>query len=243
MSKEKEEEKVFEEIPDGDASWSFAGKTPEFYSRHIRRSVPLYEEGHDLICQLSHYFVKEDSTCYEIGVSVGELLGKLASIHKDRKDCRWIGIDSEVSMIANARKNLKNFSNIHLEVADAAEYEFEAADLIVSYYCLQFIPLGFRRQVVNKIYQTLNEGGAFICFEKVHAPNARFQDITSALYVDYKLRREYTASEIIAKNKSLKGVLHPLSSRENLILLRQAGFENTLSVFKYLCFEGLLAIK
>ena len=37
--------------------------------------------------------------------------------------------------------------------------------LVVSYYALQFIPPKFRQDVVNKIYQALHWGGAFIWFE------------------------------------------------------------------------------
>ena len=30
-------------------SWSFGGKTPEKFEKHIAKSVPLYLEGHKII--------------------------------------------------------------------------------------------------------------------------------------------------------------------------------------------------
>ncbi len=46
-----------------------------------------------------------------------------------------------------------------------------------------------------------------------------------------------------AKARSLKGVLEPFSSQGNLDLMRRAGFVDIMTVYKYICFEGFLAIK
>jgi tRNA (cmo5U34)-methyltransferase len=93
------------------------------------------------------------------------------------------------------------------------------------------------------VYENLNWGGAFIMFEKVRAPDARFQDYMSAMYLDYKLEQGYSADEIVAKSRSLKRVLEPFSSQANIDLLKRAGFQDVMSVMKYICFEGFLAIK
>jgi len=47
----------------------------------------------------------------------------------------------------------------------------------------------------------------------------------------------------VAKARSLKGVLEPFSTLGNLDLLKRAGFVDVISLFKYVCFEGFLAIK
>ena len=80
-------------------------------------------------------------------------------------------------------------------------------------------------------------------FEKVRGADARFQDILTALYNDYKLRKGYSAEDIISKSRSLKGVLEPFSTQGNVDLLRRAGFEDINTIQKYLCFEGFIAIK
>ena len=61
------------------ASWSFGGDTAKNFAEHVERSVPLYKDGHELVCQISDFFVKDDSVCYELGVSVGDLIKKLAN--------------------------------------------------------------------------------------------------------------------------------------------------------------------
>ena len=79
--------------------------------------------------------------------------------------------------------------------------------------------------------------------EKVRGPDARFQDILSQVYIEFKLTQGFSETQIINKSKSLKGILEPFSTKGNLDLLKRAGFKDVLTVFKYACFEGFLAIK
>ena len=47
----------------------------------------------------------------------------------------------------------------------------------------------------------------------------------------------------LAKARRLKGVLEPFSSQANIDMARRAGFQDIVTVFKYVCFEGVLAIE
>ena len=38
-------------------AWSFGGKIPNKFEKHIAKSVPLYLEGHQIIVRLSDYFL------------------------------------------------------------------------------------------------------------------------------------------------------------------------------------------
>lgn len=239
-------QKVVMELGDGlsaeTASWSFGGKTPQHFEEHVRRSVPHYDAGHELVLQLSDFFVKDDSACYELGTSTGLLTRRLAERHPRG---RWIGVDIEPAMIQQAKAALgeKFTGNVTFMAEDISLMEFEPADFIVAYYTIQFIPPRLRQEVINKIYRSLNWGGAFIQFEKVRGPDARFQDILTGLYNDFKMSNGYGPAEIIGKSRSLRGVLEPFSTQGNLDLLKRAGFVDTMSIFKHLCFEGTVSIK
>jgi tRNA (cmo5U34)-methyltransferase len=235
--------KVGQGIEAANAGWTFGGNVPETLVSHIQRSVPLYEEGHDLICQLSDFFCGKDSTCYELGVSTGELLRKLALHHTAKPGIRWVGLDVEEGMVEQARRHCAGVKNIEITREDIRLGQFDKSDLIVSYYCLQFIPPRDRQRIFDKIYESLHWGGAFILFEKVRGPDARFQDILTSLYSDFKTRNGLSAEEILSKTRSLKGVLEPFSTEGNLGLLKRAGFSDIMTVQKYLCFEGFLAVK
>jgi len=223
------------------ANWKFNGSMVEHFEEHVRKSVPLYSEGHELITKLSDYFVKDDSICYELGSSAGTLTNKLAE-HNSFRGAKFIGIEIEEDMVKKANE-LYNASNISFICDDMNTMELEKADLIVSYYTIQFIHPKLRQQLIDKIYNALNWGGAFILYEKVRANDARFQDIISNLYMEYKLDQGYEPKEIIAKAKSLKGVLEPFSTEGNIDMLKRAGFVDILSVQKYMNFEGFLVIK
>ncbi|MEO8723127.1 MAG: methyltransferase domain-containing protein [Sphingobium sp.] len=235
--------KVGQNIETDNAAWNFGGNVPDHFVDHIRHSVPLYAEGHDLICQLSDYFVAANSTVYEIGVSTGELLRKVAKHNAHRPGVRYIGMDVEEAMTAKARMHTADVPAISILDEDARNFPFEKADLILSYYTMQFIPPRDRQQLFDKLYESLNWGGALIMFEKVRAPDARFQDICVGLYNEFKLNNGFDAEEIVTKTRSLKGVLEPFSTEGNLDLFRRAGFKDITTVSKYICFEGFLAIK
>ncbi len=235
--------KVGHSIEAKNADWEFGGNVPDTFVDHVSQSVPLYEEGHDLICQLSDFFCSNGSTCYELGVSTGELLKKLANHNQHKPSIRWIGLDVETAMIKKAEQVCKDVGNIELLSEDVRLFDYEKADFIVSYYCMQFIPPRDRQDLFEKIYNSLNWGGAFIMFEKVRGPDARFQDMMVSLYNDFKLHKGFSADEILSKTRSLKGILEPFSTEGNLGLMQRAGFVDVMTIMKYVCFEGFIAIK
>ena len=79
--------------------------------------------------------------------------------------------------------------------------------MIVCYYTIQFVHPKHRQEVFNELYNALHWGGALVLFEKVRAPDSRFQDMMMQIYVEHKLAHGYTPDEVIGKSKSLKGVL------------------------------------
>jgi tRNA (cmo5U34)-methyltransferase len=235
-------------IKAGSANWSFAKQTAKNFDQHIEKSVPFYNQGHQIICDLSDFFITNGSISYELGCSTGELSLQLAK-HNSHKNASFIGIDIEEDMIniANQKKQLLinqlGKSECHFLCDDILQIEYQSADMIIAYYTVQFIRPAHRQELINAIYENLNWGGALLLFEKVRANDARFQDITSSLYNDYKIAQGYTPEEIFSKTRSLKGILEPFSTQGNMDLLKRAGFVDVISVFKYICFEGFLAIK
>lgn len=223
--------------------WSFGGDTPSKFDDHVSKSVPLYEEGHQLICALSEFFVPQNGNVLHIGSSTGVLTDKVANTLKSR-NVNIKGLEIELEMIKEAEnrkyENEIDFINEDINIYDIGE---NCHNLIISYYTIQFIHPSLRQNIINRIYQSLMWGGAFIMFEKVRGSDARFQDIFNSLYQDYKLYKGYTSDQIIAKQRSLKSILEPFSREGNIDMLKRAGFLDIESIMKYTCFEGFLAIK
>ena len=230
-------------IPAKNASWTFGGNVAKKFNFHISKSVPYYNEGHDLVANLSDFFLKNNSVFYDVGSSTGTMLNKIALRHKLKK-VNMYGIETVPEMIKEAKKNKnKTNSKINYLNKDINKIKLKKSDLILSYYTIQFIPPKYRQIIIDKIFKSLNWGGAFIFFEKIRASDARFQDIYSLMYNDFKLKNGLTENEIVNKSRSLKGVLEPFSNKGNKDLLKRSGFKDVITIFHWLCFKGYLCIK
>lgn len=231
---------VGDRIESANAGWTFEGVASEF-DAHVRRSVPCYSEGQELVAQISDFFLPEGAAVYDIGCSTGTLAQKILARHP-QKGFSLTGIDREPSMIEHARASVSD-PRVQFVCANALEFDYTTANLFVCYYTLQFIPPSVRIDLLKRIYNSLHWGGALLLFEKVRAPDARFQDYMSQLYNEFKLGNGFSEAEIINKARSLKGILEPFSEHGNLTLLREAGFSDITTVFKWICFQGWLIVK
>lgn len=224
------------------ANWTFSGNTADHFDQHITRSVPYYTDGHQLVLDIADYFICDHSVIYDLGCSTGTLTAKLGQ-KAATKNATVIGIESELDMAKKATTHCAPHPNISILENTIETISFQKTDLIIAYYTLQFIRPKHRQAIITKLYESLNWGGALLLFEKVRGPDARFQDLMTGLYTEYKRHQGYSDTEIMGKARSLKGVLEPFSSQANIDLCRRAGFFDITSVFKYICFEGFLAIK
>ena len=149
-------------------------------------------------------------------------------------------------MCYEARKksfiNTKN--NIEFVNNDFLTYEVkDKVSIYISYYTMQFIHTSVRQDFIDKVYETLDWGGAFFLFEKIRAPDARFQDYMMQVYNDFKLSNGYSIEEIYKKTESIRGVLEPFSEKGNIELFRRAGFKDFTTIYHNICFRGWLLIK
>ncbi len=239
--KRKKNQSTGDDIIAKSASWTFGKGTAKKFTSHVSKSVPFYEVGQELILEYSEFFVSPKDLIYDVGSSTGVLTAKLADKYID-KSVSVIGLDIEQQMIAQANKENRR-KNIKYVKSDLLNYKYKKTNLIVSYYTLQFTHPKVRQEIFDKFYDSLNWGGALIVFEKVRAPDARFQDYSAQIYNEYKLKSGYNESNIINKQRSLKRVLEPFSTEANYDLMRRAGFKDIMTIQKYVCFEGFLAVK
>ena len=179
---------------------------------------------------------------YDLGCSTGTLIKKLIEYNKGIK-FKAQGFDIQKNMIKEAKKKNRKKNNVSFKCEDLSKVKLKKSDFIVSYYTIQFVKPKHRQLIFNKIYKSLNWGGAFVLFEKVRGPDARFQDLMTQIYSEYKKDIGYNETHIYNKSLSLRGVLEPYTTKANIDFLKRAGFTDITSVMKFSCFEGFLAIK
>ena len=221
--------------------WNFGSGVEKNFDIHIKNSILGYEIGNYIALLLSDPFVKKGSQIIDIGCSTGKFTRDLLAKHIS-KNPKIIGIDNKKNMLEKCIQE-DSTKTIKYTLLDVIKDKIPSHnDMVTSFYTMQFIPPSSRQAVFDKIYNSLNWGGGFFLYEKIRAPDARFQDYLNHAYTNFKLEK-FSSSEIIAKANSLIGVMEPFSSQGNIDLMKRAGFKDICTVSKVLCFEGFLAIK
>ena len=211
--------KVDKNLKSKRSNWEFDKQIVNKFESHVEKSVPFYNISHEIVLGLSDYFLKKESRFYDIGCSTGSLIHKIYNKNKDKK-IKLIGLDDSKAMIAKANKKIKNklsFINTKLE-----NYKFLKSDMITSLYTIQFIQPKFRQKLFDKIYKSLNWGGAFVLFEKIRGDDARFQDLLTFLYYDFKTSNGLKPNEILNKEISHRSVLEPYTIQANIDFMKRA---------------------
>ena len=234
--------KFDKKIKSKNKEWTFDGDVPKYFDNHVKKSVPFYSEIHELISTFSDYFVSDNSVIYDIGCSTGILLESIYERQKNKKNIKLIGLDISKDMINYAKKNNK-YNKISFFNKNIIDYKLKQSSIILSIYTIQFIRPKIRQDIINKFYKSLDWGGALFFFEKVRGADARFQDMMTSAYNEFKVIQGFDANEIFDKSMSLKGILEPFSRDGNVGLLKRAGFKDIETIFRYNCFEGYLAVK
>ncbi|MGC9381508.1 methyltransferase domain-containing protein [Streptomyces sp. MH13] len=223
-------------------AWSFAGPVADHFDTHVARSVPQYAAGHHIVTALSGHFLPPSGTLYDVGCSTGTLLAALDDANRGR-GVSLVGVDAEPDMVRAARRRFTDRADVTVVQADVRALEWRPADVIVAHYCLQFVPVADRPALLAAMHAALHPGGALLWFEKTLAPSPLLQDVIGQAYQDHKLSQGYGPGEVLAKARSLRGVLAPLTSADNRRLLHEAGFRQVTTVHQHLAFEGVLAVK
>lgn len=221
------------------ASLTFSNNVVKNFDEHIEKSIPFYLLMHDLGLKISDFFLNHGGNILDIGCSTGTFLKKIKR-KNIKKKLKITGLDIEKQMIKSAKKNS---NGINFICKNYLKYKVKKQNFITSYFTAQFIHPSKRQIFFNKVYKDLLWGGAFLFFEKVRGNDARFNEIINILYDEFKSDNGIKAKDILNKTRSLKGIMEPFSSRANYKLLKNAGFQDFMTVYKYLNFQGFLAIK
>jgi tRNA (cmo5U34)-methyltransferase len=219
--------------------WEFDEDVTKVFDDMLQRSIPEYESMRDLIYRVGRNFVNKDSTLIDLGCSRGESFRRFAA-----DGVKIIGCEVSKPMIEACRMTYEDFSNVAVVDMDIKkDFPKERADLTLSVLTLQFIPIEYRHDILRRIYENLNEHGAFILVEKVLGNSADVERILVDTYYSIKSDHRYTQEQIESKRKALEGVLVPITSKWNEEMLYNAGFKTVDGFWRCCNFCGWLALK
>ena len=230
------------------ADFTFAHRQ-EGFDEHIDWSIRGYRHLLDDVIRLSRYFVETDTKVVDIGCSTGKLTTRIMEHnHEACPNANYVGIEVAEGFFGNIDKRKveldKKYPGTSVEFIkdDIRNYEFENCSLITSLFTLQFMPYSSRAQVIQNVYNGLNEGGAFIFGEKIDTSHSRIENMLRTIYYDFK-NQKFEYEDIMQKEKTLQNMLKPNSWNEIEYMLDGAGFKAVQSFWQNHLFIGAIAIK
>lgn len=207
----------------------------------VSRSVPFYTQNLKLIVELIDHFAPQNAKICDLGCSTASLL---LALYEKRKDFLLSGVDEANAMLEIAKNKCQAFgARVEFYQKNLDDFDFFANDVFIATYTLQFIRPPKRQELVDKIYQNLNENGMFVFSEKILYEDVKIAKKMIQIYEQYKLEQGYSKLEISSKREALENILIPYTQNENITMLKKAGFSKVESVFKWVNFETFIAFK
>lgn len=216
---------------------NFSFDTINDFDKHLALSVPNYDILVQHIESIASYFLKKNSFVYDLGCSTGLMISKLADIEPT---VNFIGVDKSENLIGQYSKNKSNVEILNCNII-GLKYENDI-NLILSIFTLQFLPPDLRLDVLKNIYTVLNRFGALIIAEKTYCSNGYLQDLMNFSHYDFK-RKNFTDTEILDKQLSLRRIMFPVTAKENIRQLKFVGFKTIYCFWQSLSFKAWLCIK
>lgn len=232
-------------VPNG--KWKFDKDVTTCFEDMLNRSIPQYDIMRDLVFNLGCDSIKEFKTKSILDVGCSNGLSLEPFVRNFGAYGRYRGIDVSEPMLEEAKERFKGFISCNLVQIDKCDlrndFPRDIYNLVMSILTIQFTPIEYRQQIIQNIYDNLEDGGVFIMVEKVLGENHIINSMFVEMYLKMKSNNGYSDEQILRKKESLEGVLVPVTSKWNKELLNQAGFKTVDTFWRCLNFEGYIAIK
>ena len=220
----------------------------EGFDEHIDKSIRGYQDLLSDIVSLSRYFVEKETNVYDIGCSTGKLTEAMLKKNQDIEDVHYYGIEVADGFVGDMKsREIKlnsdySWNKIKFLHEDVRDSMISNASLITSVFTLQFMSMRDRLPMIKKVYNGLNEGGAFIFAEKTICENAKFQEMITFKFYDYK-RKFFDTKDIMDKEQTLRNIMKPNTWKQIEKYIYDAGFKDVQPFWRNHMFVGAIAVK
>ena len=225
--------------------FQFDDQVVQVFPDMIARSVPGYASILSMIEQLAGRFVRPGTTVWDLGCSLGAATRLIR--RQAPADCVIHAVDNSSAMIERLRTLLQESSEIgcpvELHEADLRSVEIRNASFVVLNLTLQFLHPDQRSQVIQKIADGMEPGGALLLSEKICFVDPQQQDLLTNLHHDFKRAHGYSDLEISQKRSAIENLLIPETLETHVQRIRDAGFRTVAPWFQCFNFASILAVK
>jgi tRNA (cmo5U34)-methyltransferase len=238
------QDKVFDR-PREPKDFEFGSEVVAVFDDMVNRSVPFYGEIQRMLAELSRDWAVPGTNVMDLGCATGNTL--LAMDPFLDPTVGFVGIDDSDEMLAKCEVKFGEAGvsrPLRLERGDiGGEVRIENASVVILCLTLQFIRPIHRERLVRSIREQLNPEGCLLLVEKLLCEDPLLNRSYIQYYYDFKRRRKYSEMEISQKREALENVLIPYTLEENVQLLRDCGFREVETFFRWYNFSGLIALR
>lgn len=240
-------DELYSDARDIISDFVFDDAVADVFEDMISRSVPGYAQILKLLPTLCRQFQFNGCNYYDLGCSLGAGIIAMAS-GLINTNSTLIGVDNSASMLKQAKPVLQSsmqHSQLKYELhnKDINHSEINNAGMVLMNFTLQFIALEQRSALIEKIYNGLVEGGAFVLSEKLSFDDALANQALTDIHHQYKADQGYSQLEISQKRDAIENVLIAETLDTHIKRLRNAGFKVVTPWVQNLQFTSILAIK
>lgn len=207
----------------------------------LERSIPFYKEQIDLIAHFASLNLEKDKIVYDLGSSTGNAL---FALYKLCPQAKLIGIDNSRAMCERALLKARAYGiDAEFVCEDFLHYPLKQCNVVIASWTMQFVRPLMREKMIQKIFNSLEDGGIFLMSEKVLSEDKQMGHLMIEHYHHYKMSQGYTQFEINQKREALENVLIPYTLDENRDMLKNSGFCCVEVLFKWVNFALFIAKK
>jgi tRNA (cmo5U34)-methyltransferase len=230
----------------GEREWKFDERVTAQFDEMLERSIPQYEVMRQTCFEVGKQFVEPETDIVDLGCSRGEAVSFFLDSCGVRN--RYVLVEASEPMFEAVSARYADWVKagvMKIFNKDLRTFYPMAPDisLTLSVLTLMFTPIEYRLALVQKVYESIKPGGAFILVEKVLGASAAIDEVYVRIYHEMKSRNGYSAEEIQRKKLALEGKLVPVTANMNEDFLRSAGFRQVDCFWRWANFAGWLAIK
>lgn len=226
---------------------NFGGNVPKHFDDHVKRSIPNYTRVMEKVGFLSQFFMENGSRYLDIGSSTGRTV--LEVVYANRGKALEVDmVDSQEEMAEVLRVRFKDRAKPRMGFKvfclDITKFFLIAKyDLIVASLVIQFIKKELRTELIKNIHRSLNDGGAFIWFEKCAEQSPVATDIMKQYCNAYKVKSGLSPESVLNKDDVLRGIMPLRAYEDNYRMLQEVGFREVSVIDKDMNFTLFLAMK
>lgn len=207
------------------AEWTFRSTAVAAgFDEHVREQLPWYDLATGLVVQAGRHFIPAGGRVLDVGASTGNI-GRALQPTLVARGATLLAVEASAEMAAryHGPGEVRVVDVLDLDRADLE------VDLVVAFLTLMFVPVRYRRRLVDRLCSAVRPGGAVVIFDKVEARPGYVGTMLGRLALEAKLSAGARPADVLAKELSLAGVQRPLSAVE------LGGFEE---VFRFGDFGG-----